>query len=253
MVEGAQVNTGVTVSLDWRDQVAIVTINLPERRNALDVPTLYALRQAQLDALEKSARVLVLTGAPPAFCAGADLGGVHEDEFHQALQVVLRGFTQLPFVTMAAVDGPALGAGAQLLVACDVRVATPTSVIGVPAAKLGLVVNHWTVERIVHELSWPIARAMLLTSTTYTGAQLAILGSVHRLGTLDDALEWANEIAQLAPLTIAGHKIALESTAGLPVVDELVRAAREKAMMSSDAQEGRNAFAEKRKPRFIGS
>lgn len=253
MVEGAKVNTGITVSLDWRDQVAIVTINRPERRNALDVPTLHALRQAQLDALEKSARVLVLTGAPPAFCAGADLGGVHEGEFHEALQVVLRGFTQLPFVTMAAVDGPALGAGAQLLVACDVRVATPTSVIGVPAAKLGLVVNHWTVERIVHELSWPVARAMLLTATTYTGAQLAALGSVHRLGTLDDALAWAKEIAQLAPLTISGHKIALESTAGLPDVDELVRVAREKAMSSSDAQEGRTAFAEKRKPRFIGS
>jgi enoyl-CoA hydratase len=253
MVEGAKVNTGITVSLNWRDQVAIVTINRPERRNALDVPTLHALRQVQLDALEKSARVLVLTGAPPAFCAGADLGGVHENEFHEALQVVLRGFTQLPFVTMAAVDGPALGAGAQLLVACDVRVATPTSVIGVPAAKLGLVVNHWTVERIVHELSWPVARAMLLTATTYTGAQLAAFGSVHRLGTLDDALAWASEIAQLAPLTISGHKIALESTAGLPDVDELVRAAREKAMLSSDAQEGRTAFAEKRKPRFIGS
>ena len=253
MVEGAKVNTGITVSLNWRDQVAIVTINRPERRNALDVPTLHALRQAQLDALEKSARVLVLTGVPPAFCAGADLGGVHENEFHEALQVVLRGFTQLPFVTMAAVDGPALGAGAQLLVACDVRVATPTSVIGVPAAKLGLVVNHWTVERIVHELSWPVARAMLLTATTYTGAQLAAFGSVHRLGTLDDALAWASEIAQLAPLTISGHKIALESTAGLPDVDELVRAAREKAMLSSDAQEGRTAFAEKRKPRFIGS
>jgi enoyl-CoA hydratase len=181
------------------------------------------------------------------------LAGVHEDEFHEALQVVLRGFTQLPFVTMAAVDGPALGAGAQLLVSCDVRVATPTSVIGVPAAKLGLVVNHWTVERIVHELSWPVARAMLLTATTYTGAQLASFGSVHRLGSLSGALEWADEIAQLAPLTIEGHKIALESTAGLPDVDELVRAAREKAMLSSDATEGRTAFAEKRKPRFTGS
>jgi enoyl-CoA hydratase len=87
MVEGAKVNTGITVSLNWRDQVAIVTINRPERRNALDVPTLHALRQVQLDALEKSARVLVLTGAPPAFCAGADLGGVHEDEFHEALHL----------------------------------------------------------------------------------------------------------------------------------------------------------------------
>ena len=116
MVEGARVNKDISVSLDWRDQVAVVTINRPDKRNAVDVATLHALRQAQLDALAGSARVLVLTGAPPAFCAGADLAGVHEDEFHEALQVVLQGFTQLPFVTMAAVDGPALGAGAQLLV-----------------------------------------------------------------------------------------------------------------------------------------
>ena len=76
---------------------------------------------------------------------------------------------------------------------------------------------------------------------------------MHRRGSLSNALEWADEIAQLAPLTIEGHKIALESTAGLPEVDELVRAAREKAMLSSDAIEGRTAFAEKRKPRFTGS
>lgn len=253
MVEGARVNKDITVSLDWRDKVVVVTIKRPERRNAVDVATLHALRQAQLDALAGLARVLVLTGAAPSFCAGADLAGVHDDEFHDALQVVLRGFAQLPFVTMAAVDGPALGAGAQLLVACDVRVATPTSVIGIPAAKLGLVVNHWTVQRMVHELSWPVTRAMLLTATTYTGSQLVGFGSIHRLGSLSDALAWADEIAQLAPLTIAGHKIALESTAGLLGVDELVVAAREKAMLSSDAQEGRLAFSEKRKPRFTGS
>lgn len=242
-----------SVSLEWHDQVVVVSINRPERRNAVDVETLHALHQAQLEAVAKSARVLVLTGAPPAFCAGADLAGVHEDEFHQVLQVVLRGFTQLPFVAMAAVNGPALGAGAQLLVSCDVRMATASSVIGVPAAKLGLVVNHWTVERMVREFSWPVARAMLLTATTYTGAQLASLGSVHRIGTLEDAVAWASEIALLAPLTIAGHKLALEATAGVPEVDELVLQARERAMTSSDAKEGRAAFVEKRKPRFMGS
>jgi enoyl-CoA hydratase len=94
---------------------------------------------------------------------------------------------------------------------------------------------------------------MLLTATTYTGAQLAGFGSVHRLGSLSDALDWADDIAQLAPLTIEGHKLALESTAGIPEVDELVRATREKAMLSSDAKEGRSAFTEKRKPRFSGS
>jgi len=243
----------VAVLVEWFESVCKVVIDRPDKRNAVDLATLQALHEAQLTAISGGARVLVLTGTPPAFCSGADLGGVELGEFTDTLLSVLRGFGTMDCLTLAAIDGPALGAGAQLLVSCDVRVATPTSVIGVPAAKLGLVVNHWTVERIVHELSWPVARAMLLTATTYTGAQLAGFGSVHRLGSLSDALEWADEIAQLAPLTIEGHKIALESTAGLPDVNELVRAAREKAMLSSDAKEGRTAFAEKRKPRFIGS
>ena len=70
---------------------------------------------------------------------------------------------------IAAIDGPALGAGAQLAVAADLRVATPHSVIGVPAAKLGLVVDHWTVRRFADEFSPPVARAMLLGAETYTG------------------------------------------------------------------------------------
>ena len=111
--------------------------------------------------------MLVLTGAPPAFSAGADLTGVEEGEFARLLGQVLRGFTELPIPTIAAVDGPALGAGTQLAVACDLRVATPASRFGIPAARLGLVVDHWTVERLARELGWPIARAMLLAAETY--------------------------------------------------------------------------------------
>jgi len=128
------------VLVDWRDNVAVLTLNRPERRNAVDLDSLQLIREAQVEAEKRKIRALVLTGTAPAFCAGADLAGVREEVFHETLNEVLRGFTQLPCVTIAAIDGPALGAGAQLVVACDVRVATPTSVIGVPAAKLGLVV-----------------------------------------------------------------------------------------------------------------
>src|SRR5205814_643762 len=106
----------------------------PERRNAVDHATLLALLDAQGDA--SSARVLVLTGAPPAFSAGADLTGVEEGEFAAALGAVLRGFGALAIPTIAAIDGPALGAGTQLAVACDLRVATPGSRFGIPAARL---------------------------------------------------------------------------------------------------------------------
>jgi enoyl-CoA hydratase len=239
--------------MSWEGPVLVVTIDRPERRNAVDHATLLALRQAQLEATHGRARVLVLTGAPPAFCAGADLGGVESGEFVAALTTVLRGFGELPFVTLAAIDGPALGAGTQLAVACDLRVATPDSTFGIPAAKLGLAVDHWTVQRLAREVGWPVARAMLLTARTYRAEELAVLGAVHRHGTFDDAMAWAGELASLAPMTIATHKLMLERSAPAPGVDEVVEAARAATWASSDAEEGRQAFLEKRPPRFTGS
>ena len=245
--------TSLKLNIEWRQAVKILTIERPERRNAVDLETLRLIRAEQLSVIEEGGRAMVITGASPGFCAGADLSGVREDEFSVALQEVLVGFTQLPIVTIAAIDGPALGAGAQIAAACDIRVATAQSVIGVPAAKLGLVVNHWTIERIVREFSWPVARAMLLTAKSYTGEQLAQMGSVHLVGDLWAALKWAHEISLLAPLTIAGHKLALETSAGDIEVNELVNSARRLAWASNDAVEGRLAFLEKRPPNFQGS
>ena len=240
------------VRVEWRHQVIVITIDRPERRNAVDHDTLLALSEAQREAAAGGARVVVLTGAPPAFCAGADLNGVESGEFVTALVAALRGFTELAMVTLAAIDGPALGAGTQLAVACDLRMATPTSVFGIPAAKLGLVVDRWTVERVAREFGWAPARAMLLGAVTYRAEQLHISGGVHRLGTLDDALVWADELAVLAPLTIAGHKLALERAAPMPAFDALFEQARELAWASADAEEGRTAFLAKRPPRFEG-
>lgn len=198
------------------------------------------------------ARVVVLTGRPPAFCAGADLTGVEDDEFAGALAAALRGFTALPCITMAAVDGPALGAGTQLAAACDLRIATPESQFGVPAAKLGLAVDQWTIERVGREFGWSVARHMLLGVGLYSAQQLHDQGGVHRLGGLDDALAWADELALYAPITIAAHKRGLEAAAGEPTHDDRFEALRSKAWASNDAEEGRSAFLEKRRPQFRG-
>jgi enoyl-CoA hydratase len=211
---------------------------------------LVALQAVQRQAVD--ARALVLTGEPPAFSAGADLIGVEGDEFALLLGAVLRGFTELPIPTIAAVDGAALGAGTQLAIACDLRVATPASSFGIPAARLGLVVDQWTVRRLTREVGCPIARAMLLAAATYDGATLHASGAVHRLGGLDVAIGWAHELARLAPLTIAAHKLALERAAPDPDTDELVEEARLAAWRSEDASEGRRAFLEKRVPQFRG-
>jgi enoyl-CoA hydratase len=178
---------------------------------------------------------------------------VEDEEFGSALSATLRGFTVLPCVTLAAIHGHALGAGTQLAVACDLRVAAPTSVFGIPAAKLGLAVDQWTIERVARECGGAIARNMLLGTSTYSGEQLHVQGAVHKLGTLADAMEWARHLATLAPITIAAHKRGLEAVAEKLVDDAAFEALRTKAWASADAHEGRTAFLEKRKARFTGN
>lgn len=242
------------VRVDERSDVGAgvlqITLDRPDRRNAVDHPTLLELIDAQVRAAD--ARVVVLAGAPPAFCAGADLHGVEEDVFATDLARVLRGFTTLAAPVIAAIDGPALGAGAQLASVCDLRVASPASVLGVPAARLGLVIDHWTIDRIAQEFGPPVARAMLLAAQTYTGAQLHASGGVHRLGDLDDALSWAGQISRLAPLSISAHKLGLESVSAPRPTDSAFEAARSRAWSSRDAEEGRAAFLAKRPAEFRG-
>ena len=240
------------VRVEWRDRVLVITIDRPERRNAVDHANLLALSEAQRAAAEGGARVVVLTGAPPAFSAGADLNGVEDGAFVAALMAALRGFTELGAITLAAVDGPALGAGTQLAIACDLRMATPTSVFGIPAAKLGLAVDRWTIERVAREFGWSIARAMLLGAVTYRGEQLHVTGGVHRLGELADALVWADELAQLAPLTISTHKLGLERAAAAVGPDPVFDQAFAATWASTDVAEGRRAFLAKRRPNFEG-
>lgn len=226
-----------------------ITLDRPERRNALDHATLLALLDAQ--AAVARARVVVLTGEPPAFCAGADLAGVEQQVYADDLARVLRGFGDLAAPVVASIAGPALGAGAQLATVCDLRVATPESVVGVPAARLGLVIDQWTIERVRSEFGAAVARGMLLAAETYTAEHLHTAGAIHRLGTLDDALDWAAHIATLAPLSIAAHKVGLH-----PDRSEARRAEfediRRRAWASDDALEGRTAFLEKRRPVFRG-
>lgn len=235
--------------------VELITLDRPDRRNALDHATLLELLsvQARLRSATESfeTRVVVLTGAAPAFCAGADLTGVEEGQFATDLGTVLQNFTRLPVPVVAAIDGPALGAGTQLVVACDLRIATPDSVLGVPAAKLGLVVDRWTVRRVAAEFGSAVARGMLIGAETCTAAELHAHGAIHRLGDLEAALAWAERLASLAPLTMRAHKHGLEADRSSSV-DERFEELRREAWASTDADEGRAAFLEKRRPDFTG-
>jgi enoyl-CoA hydratase len=240
------------IHLEDRGSVALLTIDRPDRRNALDHEALEQLLDAH--ARSRSARVVVLTGAGGHFCAGADLSGVEDAGFTDLLRAVLAALRDDDRPLVAAVDGAALGAGTQLAIACDLRVATAGARFGIPAAKLGLMVDHWSIQRLSLLAGAGPARAMLLGGATYGGDEAERLGFVQRLGSLDDALGWADEIAALAPLTLAGLKLALNRLE-MPVGrgdDPAVHATWEAAWASEDLREGITAFRERRRPVFHG-
>jgi enoyl-CoA hydratase len=146
----------------------------------------------------------------------------------------------------------------QLAVACDFRVAAPTATFGIPAARLGLVLSPANIQRLALLVGQAVARELLMTGRTLDRDEAAAIGLVHRgaADALAAALAWAAEIADLAPLTVAGHKRALNLVAGAAAIDEAaadeIRALEAAALASADLQEGLAAFGEKRAPRFEG-
>lgn len=243
----------VHVEIHGSDEaITQVTLDRPDRRNALDHDTLVELTDVLAAAQKRPTRVLVLTGAGGHFCAGADLTGVEDSTFATYLQHVLNRLRDTSFPTIAAVQGAALGAGTQLAVACDLRVATADASFGVPAAKLGLMVNHWTVQRVSSLMGPSTARAVLLAAEVVSGADALRLGLANRAGGLDEAMAWAEEISKLAPLTIAGHKLMLNKLEEAPPQDSDVAAAFNRAWESEDFAEGIDAFRNRRRPTFNG-
>ena len=234
-----------------RDAVAVLTIDRQDRRNALDTGACAELLDALNKGVAGGARAVVLTGAGGHFCAGADLGGVEDDTFRVVLRQLLDRLEDVPVPVVAAVSGAALGAGTQLAIACDLRVAEPDARFGIPAAKLGLMVDHETVQRLALLAGAGPAREMLLAAEEIDGERAHRLGLVQRLGGLDEAVAWAARIASLAPLTISGHKLALNRLHSAPHDDD-VRAAVAAAWSSADLEEGMRAFRERRRPEFRG-
>ena len=235
-----------------RGPVLVVTIDRPERRGALDHEALAGLESALAEGAHDDVRVLALTGAHGHFCSGADLSTVEDDEFVARLGRVLRGLRGLHCPTMAVVEGFALGAGTQLAIACDLRIATPDAGFGVPAAKLGLMVDQWTVRRLAALAGQSTARHVLLSTDVLSGERAHAVGLVHRLGATEDGLAWADRIAELAPLTLAGLKVGLDEADADAAPSAAYTEVFTRAWASADLAEGLAAFAEKRSPRFEG-
>jgi enoyl-CoA hydratase len=238
------------VNVDLDGSVATLTLQRPDRRNALNLATIAAVHQAIKELGD--VRVVVLTGSGSAFCAGADLGDVEGPTFRAALLAMLQAIESVDAVTVAAVNGPAIGAGTQVVLACDLVCAGPTARFGIPAAKLGLAVDGWTVKRLVERVGAGTARSVLLAAELLDVNQAVEVGLAQRRGNVADARQWAIELSQLAPLSLRAHRLLLADVlAARPASTEAVGAI-EAAWASADAVEGPLSFAEKRPARFIG-
>lgn len=226
-----------------------------ERRNALDTAHCRDLHAALDAAVADGARVVVLGGEGTAFCSGADLDTVGDAGFLDALYALLRRVVAVPVPVIAAVQGPAIGAGTQLAIAADLRVAAEPAVFGLPTAALGLAVDPWTVRRLALLAGGGPARRMLLACERLDHAQAVAHGLVDRTGSPEDALAWATEIAALAPLTLTYNKLAVNrlfEDGRDPETLDAVGAAFAACWASEDLVEGRRAREEKRPARFVG-
>ncbi len=234
-----------------RDRVAVLTLDRPDKHNALNVAICGALRSAFDTALTDGARAIVLTGNGPSFCAGADLNEVYSSELVQALRDLLRRMVTAPVPVVAAVNGPAIGGGLQLVIASDFRVIAPAARFGIPPAKLGVAVDPWTIRRLVQVAGDGTARALLLAAEQVDAAGALACGLADREGGLEEAVAWAQGMAELAPLTLAYTKQVLNEDFDADL-DPRHRAAFDACWASEDREEGRLARAERRPPIFQG-
>nr|WP_318532637.1 enoyl-CoA hydratase [Corynebacterium terpenotabidum] len=240
--------TDEPLKLECEGRVAVITLTRPDRRNALDATVCTALTQALTDAMASDVRAVLLRGDGPVFCAGANLkGGVYADGFFTALETMLTTVTDLPVPVIADIQGPAVGAGCQLALACDLRVMGEDARLWVPAVHHGFALDPWTVARAVELLGGSVARNMLVAGATVGQATASATGFATAVGTPAEALAFAHRVAAQAPLPTAWFKKALNHP-GAPGLEAEALA----CWASRDVQEARDARAENRTPVFEG-
>jgi enoyl-CoA hydratase len=235
---------------------AVMTIELqrPERRNALNSELVEELREAIQKATAEDVRAVVLTGQGTVFCAGADLSGdAFAADYPDRLIELHRVMDQALIPVIGFINGPAIGAGLQLAMQCDLRVVAPDAFFQFPTSKYGLALDNWSIRRLSSLVGHGRARAMLLTAEKLTADTALQTGMANRIGALADAQAWAAEIAGLAPLAIQHAKRVLNDDGSIeqpwPEHKELF----DKAWSSQDVVEAQVARVEKRPPKFQGA
>ena len=259
-----------TIQLEMRGAVCVLTLNRPDRLNALNVQVAKDFRAAVDEALERGARAIVLTGAGRAFCAGGDLREMQEmakqdgrvEAFFDAPLRLLNDAilmirkTPVPFI--AAVNGVASGGGCNLALACDLVIAAESARFNQAFIKIGLTPDCGATFILPRLVGWKRATELLFTGDLIGAKEAAEMGMINSVAPDDElmnkVMEMAERLAQAPTAAIAQIKMLLEASA---VNDyggqlDLERETQLESGKTKDFVEGVSAFLEKRPPRFVG-
>ena len=256
---------------ETRGHIGILTLNRPERRNALSPRLLIALHE-QIEAWSRKdeIRIVVITGAgEKAFSSGYDIVAIPTDltpetasrlRDRNPLQLALESVKQFPYPTIAMLNGHCFGGAVHLALCCDLRTGADDIAVGMPPARLGVVYPHEGIAQLVQVVGMARAREVLFTGKSYRGEELRSSGLVDRLVPRSElaatSYALAEEIAANAPLSLRGIKRILNLIEASAPLSEAARREAETlftaALRSEDAKEGQRAFLEKRKPSFVG-
>jgi enoyl-CoA hydratase len=250
---------------ETRGHVRLLTLDRPERRNALSTALQADLVQELLAcAGDPEVRAVVLTGNGPAFCAGFDLKEIREadqrgEPFRPPMNRPGRNLFEVvvetPVPVVAALTGHAVAGGFELALACDLRVAAPGIKLGLPEATIGMGANFGSVV-LPRRLPMGIALEMLLTGEYVTSEDAERWGLVNRLvpagDVLDTALDLAGRIAANAPISVRRMKETAVKGADLPLAAALRLDVGPNPYLSEDRREGIAAYLEKRPPQWTG-
>jgi len=260
-----------TIQVDMHGSICVLTLNRPERLNALTVQTAKDFNAAVHEALENGARAIVLTGSGRAFCAGGDLREMQEmassegrveaffDEPLQILNESILLIRQTPVPFIAAVNGVASGGGCNLALACDLVVAAESAKFNQAFIKIGLVPDCGGTFILPRLVGWKRAAEMMFTGDLITAQRAAEMGMINSVAAdgelMSQVMAMAEKLANAPTAAIGQIKKLLEASATNDYGSQLdlERQTQIEAGKTKDFAEGVQAFLEKRPPRFVGS
>lgn len=243
------------IILEEKENIAYLTLNRPEKRNALNVPLLQELNK-NLEKLRNNENIhlVILKGAENTFCAGLDLNEEKVEELGSLIKDALLSLYSLPQVTIAHADGVAVAGGLGLMAACDLAIATPLFRCGLPEVRRGLIAAQVSA-LLYRQIGERYLKELLLTDLI--SAQRAYeMGLIYKIVEKEKLEESTLEIAQTilkgAPQALITTKKLMQTLTTFE--EDLAKALpfHQKMHSSSEAIEGKKAFLEKREPNFTG-